>query len=132
MVKEKIKDAKEEAFRRTKELQNVLLAKKQGEALERVSTPFSSKEALSLGHYEAPTNVMLNALITTERLVNDICDIEGTEISDFSLNISRASANRNANRVVKVLETVGQLGQYRPGPPQFIPWNETDEPPEED
>ena len=112
---------KESSFKKLKALQNVILAKKQGEALERVSTPQSPEEAMSLGHYEASTNVALNLLITVESLINDICGIDGSEITDLALNISRASANRQAKRIDRTLETVGQLGQYTPFPKGQIP-----------
>ena len=95
-------------------IRNVILAKKQGEALERASYPKNDDEALSLGDYTVKTNMQLNLLITFEEIINKICGIGGREIKDLCLNISRASANRQGKRLEKTLETVGQLGQYLP------------------
>ena len=95
-------------------LKDVILSKKQGEALERSSTPQSDNEALSLGHYGPETNIILNLGISTELLINELTGVEDFTISKMMLNISRASANRGAKRLDKTLETVGMLGQHIP------------------
>ena len=95
-------------------LKDVYLSKKQGEALERSSTPKTDEEALSLGHYGPETNIILNLAISTELLINKLTGTEDLTISKMMLNISRASSNRSAKRLEKTLETVGMLGQYIP------------------
>ena len=92
-------------------LKDVILAKKQGEALERSSTPRSDEEALSLGHYGPETNVCLNLAVSVEKLLNELTGNNDLTISEMMLNISRASANRSAKRLETTLTTIGMLGQ---------------------
>lgn len=95
-------------------LKDVILSKKQGEALERCSTPRTDEEALSLGHYGSETNVTINLGISVEKLINTLTGVEDLPISNMMLNISRASANRGAKRLDSNLTTIGMLGQPMP------------------
>lgn len=102
-------------------LKDVVLAKKQGEALERVSTPLTNEEALSLGYYDSTSNLALNTMILVERLINNICGVKDTPIAKLAYNISRSSGNRQAKRMEKTLETIAALGQYMPFQNQYGP-----------
>lgn len=102
------------SFKELKELKNIYLAKKQGEALERASNPRNHDEALSLGYYAASTNLTLNNIDLLERIINNLTGYEGNEMFLFTEGIARASGSREFIRGEKTLETVGSLGQYIP------------------
>ena len=90
------------------------LAKKQGEALERITYPKLQDEAISLGFYGAQTVLALSGLRLFEAIINDLAGVTSTPIHSFTADIGRASGSRDAKRMEKSLETVGQLGQYMP------------------
>lgn len=105
---------KELSFKEMKEIKDIYLAKKQGEALERITYPKLEVEAISLGYYGAQTVLAIGSLRLFEAIINDLAGIEDTPIHIFTADIGRASGSRDAKRMEKSLETVGQLGQYSP------------------
>ena len=107
-------ESNELTFKELKELKNIYLAKKQGEALERTSNPKNHDEALSLGYYAAPTNLALNTIDLFEKIINKLSGCTGNEMKEFTEGIARASGSREFIRGEKTLETVGNLGQYIP------------------
>lgn len=123
------KSLEELNFKEMKELKNVFLAKKQGEALERITNPRRHLEGLGLGYYESDTVLALNALDILENAMNalgtsDDPKLKGDELPvftatknmlhDFTRGIGVASGSRVAKRMEKSLETIGTLGQFHP------------------
>lgn len=102
------------SFKEIKEIKDAYLAKKQGEALERITWPSKHIEGLGLGYYGPMTVLTLGALDLWEDIVNDISTLESKHIHKFTQTIGIASGSRNAKRMEKSLETIGDLGQYFP------------------
>lgn len=117
-------------FKEMKEIKDIYLAKKQGEALERISYPKLEVEAISLGYYGAQTVLAISSLRLFEAIMNDLAGIKETPIHIFTADIGRASGSRDAKRMEKSLETIGQLGQYMPmmknprQPPEAVDLND--------
>jgi len=105
---------RELTFKEIKEIKDVYLAKKQGEALERITYPKLEEEAIALGFYGSQTVLAIAALRLYETIINELSEAKGTPIHTFTADIGRASGSRDAKRMEKSLETVGQLGQYIP------------------
>jgi len=101
-------------FKEMKEIKDIYLAKKQGEALERVSYPKLEEEAIALGFFGAQTVLAIGTLRLFETILNEVAGTKSTPIHTFTADIGRASGSRDAKRMEKSLETVGQLGQYIP------------------
>ena len=101
-------------FKELKELKDIYLAKKQGEALERITKPQNHGEGLGLGFYGPQTVLALNSIDLLEDVINDLCGIEGNTLHVFTRGICISSGSRQAKRMEKSLETIGQLGQYYP------------------
>lgn len=108
-------------------LKDVILAKKQGEALERITRPSKHLEGLGLGHYGAETVLALNAIDLIEDTINALATSENPDIEelpiftatknllhDFTRGIGVASGSISAKRMEKSLETIGTLGQFTP------------------
>ena len=154
-IKGKIKDTVMTSFRELKEMKNVFLAKKQGEALERASRPIDLDEALSLGNMNQQGVYAANVILAHQKFIEELTTStrieetvdksgkktkkeiivpghKGTILEDFVKGIFQGSGSIGAKRLDKTFETVGSLGQYRPGPPTYQPWNEEDKPPEAD
>ena len=114
-------------------IKDVFLAKKQGEALERISTPLTHNEALSLGNYAHQAAYAVAVVDLHETLINDLVNIEEDEkgeLSDdeleqclhvFTETVARSSGSISAKRMEKGYETIAQLGQYFPGIPKRQP-----------
>ena len=121
---------KELSFKEMKEIKDIYLAKKQGEALERITYPKLEVEAISLGFYGAQTVLAIGSLRLFEAIINDLAGIKDRPIHIFTADIGRASGSREAKRMEKSLETVGQLGQYIPmmknprQPPEAVDLND--------
>lgn len=96
------------------ELKNVLLAKKQGEALERGSTPLNFDEAVSLGHFGPPAAYALSLLESHQDFIESLTGYKGTILKRFVETISRATGSIQAKRLEQTFDAVGRLGQYRP------------------
>lgn len=107
---------KELEFQELKELKDIYLAKKQGEALERVTRPDVLMEGLGLGYYGPQTVLALGALMLWEDILNDLTGSQDQTIHAFVKAIDVASGARSAKRMEKSLETIGMLGQYYPMP----------------
>ncbi len=101
------------------EIKDALLAKKQGEALERITFPRFLLEGLGLGYYGPDTVIVLGALCAYEEILNELTTLETKTLHNFSHNIAVASGSRSAKRMEKSLETIGNLGQYIPGLPSY-------------
>lgn len=126
-----------------KDLKDAYLSKKQGEALERITVPRKHYEGLGLGHFGPQTVLALASVDLLEDVVNELAykptitekifDEDGKEIGTkevdvpmlpsfektlnslhiFTETVGVASGSRNAIRMEKALETIGNLGQYK-------------------
>lgn len=105
-----------------KSIKDALLAKKQGEALERITKPALHEEGLGLGFYGPETVLTLGAIDLWEDIINDLTGITSKPLHVFTQTIGVASGSRSAKRMEKSLETIGQLGQYIPGQRQYTPF----------
>ena len=63
------------------DIKDALLAKKQGEALERITKPSLHEEGLGLGYFDSDTVLALAALDLWETIINEI-----TGLTDYSLH----------------------------------------------
>ncbi len=97
-----------------KDLKNVVLAKKQGEALERASTPRNQAESISLGNFGHQAVYALSVIQMHEEFIESLTKYKGNILSNFVENIGKASGSIGAKRMAETLQTVGQLGQYKP------------------
>ena len=98
-----------------KYLKDIYLAKKQGEALERITKPREHYEGLGLGYFGPQTVLALAAVDLFEDICNKLADMkDSNELHIFTEEIGVASGSRSAKRMEKGLETIGQLGQYLP------------------
>lgn len=118
-----------------KDLKDIYLAKKQGEALERITRPTTHYESLGLGYFGPQTVLALGAIDLFEDAINEIVKMGMTEeeqqefmlrkhydlLHIFTEEIGVASGSRDAKRMEKGLETIGQLGQYLPFNKHDIP-----------
>lgn len=102
-------------------IKDALLAKKQGEALERITRPISHEEGLGLGHYGSETVLALSSLCAVEDVINELTGLETQTLHTFTRTIGISSGSRGAKRMEKGLETIGQLGQYIPSQKGMIP-----------
>lgn len=108
---EKEEKLKEPTWR---ELKNIFLAKKQGEALERASTPRTQAESISLGNFGHQAVYALAVIQAHEEFIFSLTGYEGNILSNFVENIGKGSGSIGAKRMTETLQTVGQLGQYKP------------------
>lgn len=97
-----------------KELKNIFLAKKQGEALERSSTPLTFEEAISLGQFGHQAVYALSVIEMHQKYIESLTDYKGNILTRFVESIGRASGSIQGNRMLQTFEAVGQLGQYKP------------------
>ena len=98
-----------------KSIKDAILAKEQGEALKRITKPETQEEGLGLGFFESQTVLTLNAIDLFEDIINSITGLTDTPLHTFTRKIGVSSGSRQAKRMEKSLETIGQLGQYIPG-----------------
>ena len=103
-------------FREMRELKDIYLARKQGEALERITRPYPRLEGLGLGNYGPTALVALAGLIFVENIINELTGLTDLTIHDFVWAVDVGSGARQAKRMEKSLETIGALGQYFPMP----------------
>lgn len=114
------RDSLDEFFRTNIEkLKNAWLSIKQGESLERATHPQTESESFGLGYFDAPVVLLLPTAKSVEQLLNYLGGIPSDDpaahiMFDWAKNIGRASGSRKRIRLEKALETIGQLGQYRP------------------
>jgi hypothetical protein len=97
-----------------KSLEGVFFKKEKGEALRRLSTPQSEKEASALGYFEVLSNVTGNAVKAVEVYLNILAAGHNGDpdiLKDYTLshlidNIFRSSGSRKAERMKLVAETI--------------------------
>ena len=106
--------AQDLSFKEMKEIKDVYLAKKQGEALERITYPRQLHESLGLGYFGPETVVALSVLCSVEDVINQLTGLEDQILHVFTMHVATSSGSRSAKRMEKSLETIGQLGQYYP------------------
>jgi len=104
-----------------KELKDIFLAKKQGEALERDSTPLTFDEAVSLGQFGHQAVYALSVIEMHQKYIKSLTDYDGHILVRFVETISRASGSIQAKRMEQTFLAVGQLGQYQPFPKTELP-----------
>lgn len=105
---------KELSFKEMKEIKDIYLAKKQGEALERASTPKNYQEAISLGYFGYQAVYAMGVIQAHQEFIQSLTGYQGEILVRFNMTIGRASGSIQAKRMDETLETVGQLGQYLP------------------
>lgn len=104
-----------------KELKDIFLAKKQGEALERSSTPLTFDEAISLGQFGHQAVYALSVIEMHQGFIKSLTDYDGNVLTRFVESIGRASGSIQGSRMMQTFESVGQLGQYQPMPKHDLP-----------
>jgi len=97
-----------------KELKNIFLAKKQGEALERASTALTFDEAVSLGQFGHQAVYALSVIEMHQKYIKSLTGYQGNILTRFVETIGRASGSIQGNRMLQTFEAVGALGQYKP------------------
>ena len=102
-----------------RDIKGAYLAVKQGEGLERTTKPVTIGESFGLGYFGAPVVLLLPTAKVLEELYNHLGGIPDDDpaahiMTVWAKNIGRASGSRQAKRMEKGLETIGQLGQYKP------------------
>lgn len=95
-------------------LKNVLLAKKQGEALERASTALNFDEAISLGQFGHQAVYALSVIEAHQSFIFSLTGYQGHILTRFVETIGRASGSIQAKRMERTFDAVGALGQYKP------------------
>ncbi|MHA2327368.1 MAG: hypothetical protein ACXACR_02505 [Candidatus Hodarchaeales archaeon] len=118
-------------FKEMKDIKDIYLAKKQGEALERITHPKKHYEGLGLGFYGPSTVLALASVDLIEDTINALAlgkpekkdevielvpAFEKTfnSLKIFTETIGVASGSRDFKRAGIALETIGLLGQYIP------------------
>ena len=84
-------------------LKDVLFQKEKGEALRVHSRPESKKEAYAQGYYGVRSNVTLVSVDSTERIINQLCDIHESDknawiLTEAMTNIAIGSASTRFKR----------------------------------
>ena len=104
-----------------KELKDIFLAKKQGEALERGSTPLTYDEAISLGNFGFQAVYAIGVIEAHQSFIESLTGYKGSILTRFNETIGRASGSIQAKRMDETFESVGQLGQFQPFPKMDLP-----------
>lgn len=95
-------------------LKDAYLAMKQGEAIERISTPRTHQEALSLGQFQHQAAYAISCVDLHQQLIEQLTKFNGNALRNFTETVSRASGSINFARAEKTLEAVSTIGQYLP------------------
>lgn len=95
-------------------LKGAFLSKKQGETLERISKPTTVEEVESLGDHGPRTTACLSLYKRVQMLLESLTGYKGHALHDHTHTLYRGSAARNFTRGEKLLESIGQIGQYIP------------------
>lgn len=132
MADEKVKLSKEEI--EWKLLKGAFLSKKQGETLERISKPTTLQEVESLGDMGSRATACLSLYQRAQLLLEQLTGYKGTALVDHAHTLYRGSAQRNFKRGEKLLESIGQIGQFMPMdqqrgrlPPESVDFNKRSE-----
>ena len=96
------------------------------------SRPIDLDESLSLGNMNQQGIYAANVILAHQKFIKELSGHDGSILDNFVKGIFQGSGSISGKRLDKTFETVGSLGQYRPGPPSYQPWNEEDKPPEAD
>lgn len=96
------------------EFKEIYLAKKQGEALERITKPFDPIEQIGLGYFDTPANMGINALILIDEHLNKIAGSTTNNLTKFGLLFAIGTGSRKLKRMENALNTIGQIGQFTP------------------
>ena len=97
-----------------KEFKDAYLALKQGEALERISTPKTHDEALSLGNYGHQAAYAVSCIDLHQTLIKQLTGFDGDALTKFTETVSRASGSIGFARAKNTLEAISNIGQYIP------------------
>lgn len=95
-------------------LKDAYLAVKQGEALERISTPRNHEEALSLGQYQHQAAYAISCVDLHQQLIFQLTGFNGNALTNFTETIGRSSGSIGFARAEKTLEAISTIGQYVP------------------
>lgn len=102
-------------------LKDAYLAMKQGEAIERISTPRNHQEALSLGQFQHQAAYAISCVDLHQQLIFQLTGFVGNALTNFTETIGRSSGSINFARAEKTLEAVSTIGQYMPMNKGMIP-----------
>ncbi len=97
-----------------KEFKDAYLSLKQGEALERISTPRTHDEALSLGKYGHQAAYAISCTDLHQKLISQLTGFKGDALREFTETVSRASGSIGFERAKATLEAISNIGQYMP------------------
>lgn len=106
-------------------LKDAYLAVKQGEAIERISTPRTHQEAISLGQYQHQAAYAISCVDLHQQLISQLTGFKGKALLNFTETVSRASGSIGFARATKTLEAVSIIGQFMPVPKGMIPTPES-------
>jgi len=95
-------------------LKGAFLSKKQGETIERISRPKTVEEIESLGDMGPNATGCLSLYQRAQGLIEQLTGFKGNLLVDHAHTLYRGSAQRNFKRGEKLLESIGQIGQYMP------------------
>lgn len=111
-------------------LKGAFLSKKQGETIERISRPKTVEEVESLGDMGPRATACLSLYKRAQGLIEQLTGFKGNLLIDHAHTLYRGSAQRNFTRGEKLLESIGQIGQYMPLdtqrgrlPPEHVDFN---------
>lgn len=108
-------------------LKDAFLSVKQGEAIERISTPRTHQEALSLGQYQHQAAYAISCVDMHQQLIFQLTGFVGDALTNFTETIGRSSGSIGFARAEKTLEAVSTIGQYIPTKPGFTPFGVEEE-----
>ena len=103
-----------------KEFRDAYLSLKQGEALERISTPRTHDEALSLGNYGHQAAYAVACIDLHQDLIEKLTGFKGDALKKFTETVSRASGSIGFVRAKNTLEAIQEIGQHIPTKPGFV------------
>lgn len=122
-----MKNSKEIDVKLLKEFKDAYLSLKQGEALERISTPRTHDEALSLGKYGHQAAYAISCTDLHQKLISQLTGFKGDALREFTETVSRASGSIGFERAKATLEAIQGIGQYLPMKPGFTPFGVEEE-----
>ena len=106
-------------------LKDAYLAMKQGEAIERISTPTTHKEAISLGQFQHQAAYAISCVDLHQQLIKQLTGFDGNALWNFTETIGRSSGSIGFARAEKTLEAVSTIGQFLPMQKGMIPTPES-------
>jgi len=106
-------------------LKDAFLSMKQGEAIERISTPKTHDEAISLGQFQHQAAYAISCIDLHQQLIKQLTEFDGDALTNFTETIGRSSGSIGFARAEKTLEAVSTIGQYMPMQKGMIPTPES-------